>query len=212
MKVQYREFCLNSQAEEAAFCVEDTEKLNSFSIQELVQLKSDLYGVYNLDNEEFAALLNDKNRAKIKDLSQMNADELRIAKALFKLDIHARKRMLKIARNFRNKTPSASKQDIFALSFVFRNNGKNFTPYPEIKQMNDDAAWYYHQRLFARKKSVLMKFFDKNVHKIKNSAMSFVENYIVGFETCSDDKCSPSSKAKTPAKTSFSLTRVERTH
>ena len=80
-----------------------------------MQLKSDLYGVYNLDNLEFAALLNDKKRAKIKDFSQMNADELRIAKALFKLDIHARKRMLKIARNFKNKIPSASKQDIVTL-------------------------------------------------------------------------------------------------
>ena len=213
MKRQYHRFCLNPQVEQAVLCAEDKKKLSSLSVQDLVQLKAELYGVYNLSNEEFIAQLNAPEQRAIPVSSELNPDEKRIVRALLCLDIHARKLMLKIAHDFHNRKPSVSKKDVHDLAFVFRHNGKDFKPYPEIKIMNAEVAWYHHQKLIALKKSVWRRFLAKRFDKALTSAKSVLDNCVSGLGYWLDDKSSPlishpsSSKADAPI-----VHRLERTH
>ena len=210
--MKYRHFCLTPQVEQAVLCAESSKKLSSLSIQDLVQLKAELYGLYNLSNEELIAFLNAPNRQKLRDVSEMSADEKRVFKALARLDVHARRRMLKIAHDFRQKKPSASKQDIHDLSFVFRDNGKNFKPYPEIRQMNAEAAWYYHQRLIALKKSVWKKFLYKKFDNAWNVAKSMFKCYVSGFEGWAENNGSQLSAPVALNRAENIKHRLERTH
>ncbi len=212
MKVQYHKFCLNALTEQAVLCAEDSKRLSSLSIQDLVQLKAELFGKYNFSTQEFIDFLNAPNRKQIRDISEMDKDEKRVAQALVRLNAHARRRMLKIAHDYRNKQPSVSKQDIHDLSFVFRNNGRDFKPYPEIKQMNDEVAWYHHQKLIALKKSVWKKFLVKKFDKALNSAKTVFDNCISGLEYWLDDGRSQSSSSVTPQKMESIKHRLQRTH
>lgn len=212
MKVQYHKFCLNALTEQAVLCAEDSKRLSSLSIQDLVQLKAELFGKYNFSTQEFIDFLNAPNRKQIRDISEMDKDEKRVAQALVRLNAHARRRMLKIAHDYRNKQPSVSKQDIHDLSFVFRNNGRDFKPYPEIKQMNDEVAWYHHQKLIALKKSVWKKFLVKKFDKVLNSAKTVFDNCISGLEYWLDDGRSQSSSSVTPQKMESIKHRLQRTH
>lgn len=212
MKVQYHKFCLNTQVEQAVLCAEDSKKLSSLSIQDLVQLKAELYGMYNLSNEEFIEFLNAPNRKKLRDISEMSEDEKRVARALVRLNAHARRRMLHIAHDYRQKKPSVGKQDIHDLSFIFRNNGRDFQPYPEVKQMNAEVAWYHHQKLIALKKSVWKKFLIKKFDKALNSAKTVIDNCFSGLEYWLDDSSSQSSGSVTPQKMESIKHRLQRTH
>ncbi len=212
MKVQYHKFCLNALTEQAVLCAEDSKRLSSLSIQDLVQLKAELFGKYNFSTQEFIDFLNAPNRKQIRDISEMDKDEKRVVQALVRLNAHARRRMLKIAHDYRNKQPSVSKQDIHDLSFVFRNNGRDFKPYPEIKQMNDEVAWYHHQKLIALKKSVWKKFLVKKFDKVLNSAKTVFDNCISGLEYWLDDGRSQSSSSVTPQKMESIKHRLQRTH
>lgn len=212
MKVQYHKFCLNTQVEQAVLCAEDSKRLSSLSIQDLVQLKAELYGLYNLSHEEFVDFLNAPNRKKLHDISEMSNDEKRVAKALVRLNAHARRRMLKIANDYRKKQPTASKRDIHDLSFVFRNNGRDFQPYPEVKQMNAEVAWYHHQKLIALKKSVWKKFLVKKFDKALNSAKTVFDNCVSGLEYWLDDGRSQSSSSVTPRQVESIKHRLQRTH
>ena len=212
MKVQYHRFCLNTQVEQAILCAEDSKRLSSLSIQDLVQLKAELYGIYNLSNEEFIEFLNAPNRKKLRDISEMSEDEKRVAKALVRLNAHARRRMLHIAHDYRLKKPSASQQDIHDLSFVFRNNGRDYQPYPEVKQMNAEVAWYHHQRLIALKKSVWKKFLVKKFDKALNSAKTVFDNCVSRLEYWLDDSGSQSSSSVAPQHVETIKHRLQRTH
>ena len=170
MKVQYHKFCLNALTKQAVLCAENSKTLSSLSISDLVMLKAELYGMYNLSTEELIDFLNAPNRKQMPDVSDIDDDEKRVVRALIRLNAHARRRMLKIARDFREKKPSASRQDVHDLAFVFRNNGRDFTPYPEVKQMNAEVAWYHHQKLIALKKSVWKKFLIKKFGHALDSA------------------------------------------
>lgn len=211
MKVQYHKFCLNTQVEQAVLCAEDSKRLSSLSIQDLVQLKAELYGLYNLSNEEFIEFLNAPNRKKLRDVSEMSEDEKRISKALVRLNAHARRRMLNIAHDYRQKRPSATKQDIHDLAFIFRNNGKDFKPYPEVKQMNAEVAWYHHQKLIALKKSVWKKFLIKKFDKALNSAKTVIDSCVSGLEYWLDDGSSQSSSSVTPKRMKRIKNRLQRT-
>ena len=212
MKVQYHKFCLNTQVEQAVLCAENSKKLSSLSIQDLVLLKAELFGMYNLSNDEFIDFLNAPNRKKIRDISEMSEDEKRVAKALVRLNIHARRRMLKIASDFRQKKPSASAQEIHDLAFVFRNNGKDFVPFPEIKQMNAYVAWYHHQKLISLKKSVWKKFLVRKFDKALNSAKAVLDNCFSGLEYWLDDSRSQSSGSVTLHRVENIKHHLERTH
>ena len=212
MKVQYHKFCLNPQVEQAVLCVEDCKKLRALSVQDLVQLKAELYGMYIMSNEEFIEQLNNPKRKSIPDVSMVENDEKRVVKALLRLDIHARKLMLKIAHDFRNKNSSVSKQDIHDLAFVFRNNGKTFKPYPEVKLMNNEVSWYYHQKQIALKKSVWKRFLTKKFDKALDSAKSVLDNCVSGLEYWLDDNSSQSSSFNTQNKVSNIKHHLERTH
>ena len=212
MKVQYHKFCLNALTEQAVLCAENSKKLSSLSIQDLVQLKAELYGMYNLSNEEFIEFLNAPNRKKLRDISEMSEDEKRVARALVRLNAHARRRMLNIAHDYRQKKPSASKQDIQALSFIFRNNGRDFQPYPEVKQMNAEVAWYHHQKLIALKKSVWKKFLYKKFDNAWNVAKSIFKCYVSGYEARSDNHGSQLSASMSLQGTKNIKHRLERTH
>lgn len=212
MKVQYHKFCLNALTEQAVLCAEDSKKLSSLSVQDLVVLKAELYGMYNLSTEELIDFLNAPNRKKLRDISEMKDDEKRVTQALVRLNAHARRRMLKIAYDFRHKNPSASKQDIHDLAFVFRNNGRDFRPYPEIKQMNAEVAWYYHQKLIALKKSVWKKFLTQKFGKAFNSAKTVLDNCVLGVEYWLDNGRSQLSSSTTPSKVENIKHRLERTH
>lgn len=212
MKVQYHKFCLNALTEQAVLCAENSKKLSSLSVQDLVVLKAELYGMYNASTQELIDFLNAPNRKKMHDVSEMDADEKRIVKALARLDVHARRRMLKIAHDFREKKPSANRQDIHDLAFVFRNNGRDFRPYPEVKQMNAEVAWYHHQKLIALKKSVWKKFLLKKFDNALNSAKTVLNNCVSGLEYWLDDGGSQSSSQKTPQRVNNIKHRLERTH
>ena len=101
MKVQYHKFCLNALTKQAVLCAENSKTLSSLSISDLVMLKAELYGMYNLSTEELIDFLNAPNRKKMHDVSDMDDDEKRVVRALILLNAQARRRMLKIARDFR---------------------------------------------------------------------------------------------------------------
>lgn len=188
MKVQYHHFCPDANLEQAVLCVEDTQKLNTLSVQELVQLKAELYGKHNLSNDELAAFFNVPHKNAFSSLTKN--EKQRVDKALLRLDVHARRRMLKIAADFKHKTPSASKQDVYALSFVFRHGSNDMKTFPEVRTMNAEASWFYHQKLIGLKKSVWKKFLSKKIFQIKSNFLSHGRN-LFGFESVSDKVRSP---------------------
>ncbi len=210
MNVQYQKFCLTPQVEEVVFCIENKERLSSMSVQDMVQLKAELYGLYNYSNQELSDYFNSPNK-KISEKSITTDEEKRVYKALVRLNAHARRRMLQIAKDYKAKNPSSNRKDIQDLSFIFRNNGKNLTPYPEVNLMNAEVAWYYHQKLIERKKSVWQKLARRKVLQVWDAAKETLQSCLSKVEYLLTDDCSPSSSKLTPQGVS-SIKHNERTH
>lgn len=156
--MKYHTFRLTPQAERAVSCVEDKDELKKQSIQELIRLKADLYGYGDISNSELIEQFNSLNRYPLRKFEEMKPHEKKIAKALEMLDIQARKKMMQIASNYKNRCPSEKKSDIHDLAFIFCNNGRNFERYPEVTIMNSEVSWYYHQEMFTQKKSFWSRF------------------------------------------------------
>ncbi len=211
MKVQYQKFCLTPQVKEAVFCIEDTKRLSSLSVQDLVQLKAELYGLYNYSNEELSEYFNTSKGKRICQTQKSNDEEMIVQKALIRLNAHARKRMLKIAKDYKAKNPSSTRKDIQDLSFIFRNNGKDFNVYPEVRIMNSEVSWYYHQKIIQRKSSLWQKLAHKRVSKVWHSAKETIQSCLSKVEYLLTDDSSPSSVKITPQGVS-PIKHLERTH
>lgn len=188
--MQYYTFRLTPKAKRAISIIEDSKTLNKLTLKQLMQLKADLYGYGNISTEELIEKLNSFKRPRLREFNDMNPQEQKVANALTKLTSHARRRMIRIANDYKNKRPTETKKDIHDLSFVFRNNGRNFHNYPEITNMNSEVSWYHHQKKFPRQKSFWDKFSNKTIRNtIRVGKAAVLGSYVwLGSWLMSDNK------------------------
>lgn len=188
--MQYYTFRLTPRVKRAISVIEDSKTLNKLSIKQLIQLKADLYGFSDINTEELIERLNTFKRPQLREFNDMSRQEQKIATALMRLNNHARRRMIRIADDYKNKRPTEKKQDIHDLSFVFRNNGRNFHSYPEVTNMNSEVSWYHHQKKFPQQKSFWDKFSNKTIRNtIRIGKAAVLGSYVwLGSWLMSDNK------------------------
>ncbi len=203
--MQYHTFRLTPKAKRAISCIEDSKVLNKLSLKQLILLKADLYGYKNLTTEELIEKFNSFKRPQLREFNDMDSQEQKVANALVRLTNHARRRMIRIADDYKNMRPSESRQDIHDLSFVFRNNGRNFHSYPEITAMNSEVSWYHHRKLFPRQKSFRDKFSDRTIkNTIRVGKAAVIGAYVwLGSWLASDEK------EKIPTQFDFQTAKTE---
>lgn len=203
--MQYHTFRLTPKAKRAISCIEDSKVLNKLSLKQLMLLKADLYGYKNLTTEELIEKLNSFKRPQLREFNDMDPQEQKVANALVRLTNHARRRMIRIAEDYKNMRPSESRQDIHDLSFVFRNNGRNFRSYPEITAMNSEVSWYHHRQLFPRRKSFWDKFSERTIkNTVRLGKAAVVGAYVwLGSWLASDEK------EKVPSQFDFQTAKTE---
>lgn len=184
--MQYHIFVFTPRVNRALAIINDPERLNALSINQLINLKADLYNYTDISMDELLEALNSCKRKRLKEYSDMDYKEQKIFNGLKILNKTARNRMKIITNDFKNGRKTEKYEDIHNLSFVFRNNGYNFTNYPEITPMNSEVSWYKHMKAHPREKSFFDRFPVRTITAVQRVAKAavlvgwgFIGNYFV---------------------------------
>lgn len=162
-------FVYTPRVNRAVSIISVPEKLASLSITQLINLKADLFNYSDKTMEELFEAFNSSRRLRIKEYSDMGYKEQKIFRALEDLNAHARQRMKKIAKDFKNGKKTVEYEDVHNLSFAFRNNGYNYKSYPEVTMMNSEVSWYKHVKANdSLNRQLSLRAFKNTIAKIKN--------------------------------------------